>query len=122
MVTPSRQLYLDACQRLADRLAPPGFRYRRSRTDLTLDIGEWACVIVLQSTRSNSVDDVPVLINPSLSSTRVQDYRTLGNDPYPFGSVTGGFLEYWAAPYDPPLRRNLAGPHGAAVLDDNVAC
>ena len=33
--------------------------------------------------------------------------------------MTGGFLQYWA-PYDPPYQRNLAGPHGAVVLDDTV--
>ena len=43
------------------------------------------CEIALQSSRSNSVDNVSVLIKPSLSGTRVFDYRKPRTTQYTIG-------------------------------------
>jgi hypothetical protein len=112
MVTKSRELFLSACDDIAETLSGWGFSYRRSgaRPRLQLFAAEWQCELELQTTRSQTSESTAVLVQVDLTSQRVADYRAEAGCGHPSGLVLGGFLEYWEPYPDGPFPHlNLGG-------------
>jgi len=121
----ARQVFLDACQKVAAALEPEGFRWRKSTTDLVRKEGELKFTVRFQSSTRNALSDAKGVTATAKGLFRTSifaDVKRKVEEIYSFGSVAfiaqvaveDQRIEKW--------RKSLSRPVsvGAVVASTNI--
>lgn len=120
---PPREVYLKACQHIADALAPDGFTYARSSQSLTQKNKDFSFHISFQSDRNNVAGELVALwVHAGVRSKRLKAWRKAQPTPFYTGDgLAGGQLGNLTPPYS-WMEWNLANTYlRADLLADAVA-
>lgn len=118
-----REVYLKACQHIADVLAPDGFTYARSSQSLTRKTKDFSFHVYFQSDRNNVAGELVALwIHAGVRSKRLKAWRETQLRPFRTDDgIAGGQLGNLVSPPS-WMEWNLANPDlRAGLLSDAVA-
>lgn len=118
-----REVYLKACQHIANVLVPDGFTYARSSQSLTRKTKDFSFHIYFQSDRNNVAGELVALwIHAGVRSKRLKAWRVA--QPQPFRTddgIAGGQIGN-LLPQHSWMEWNLADPDSRArLLSDAIA-
>lgn len=118
-----RDVYRDACAKIAEALGPLGFRYFRSRQECCQKHGSVLNTIRFQSSHFNIAGlHVQLWMHATVSSDELRDWRQRHlNDPLATGHIAGGMVHRLGTEYA-LVEWELANPADRAdTIEDAIA-